>query len=108
DVLKRQYEFLESSASDGKKIYILSDAQKTTFDLQNVKEDTLVRTILIPLAANKINNVYVDSCWFESPLQQKGFIQKLNARIVNSGTSPLEVGTAKLVLNKQQVAISSF
>ncbi|MBL7930713.1 MAG: BatA and WFA domain-containing protein [Bacteroidia bacterium] len=108
DVLKRQSEFLAGSTSDGKKIYVVSDAQKATFDLQNVTEDTLVGATLIPLTANRVNNVYVDSCWFESPLQQKGFIQKLNARIVNSGSNPLEVGSAKLIINKQQVAISSF
>lgn len=108
DVLKRQYEFLGSSNSEGKKVYILSDAQKTTFDLQEAEEDSTVRTTLIPLTANQVNNVYVDSCWFESPLQQKGFIQKLNARIVNSGNTPVEVGSAKLMLNGQQVAIASF
>lgn len=108
DVLKRQYEFLDGASSDRKKIYVLSDAQKTTFDLNNVKEDTSVSVTLIPLTANQVNNIYIDSCWFESPLQQKGFIQKLNARIVNSGNTPLEVGSAKLMLNKQQVALASF
>ncbi len=107
-VLKRQYDFLATAQEEGKRAYELSDAQKSTFDLENIKEDSLVKTVFIPLHANQVNNVYIDSCWFETPLQQKGFIQKLHARVVNSGQAALEVGSAKLILNKQQVALSSF
>lgn len=108
EVVKRQREFLNSSGLANKKIYVLSDAQLSTFDLENVTEDTTIKTTLIPFTANKVNNVYVDSCWFETPLQQKGFIQKLHATVVNNGNTDLEAGSAKLFLNKQQIAISSF
>lgn len=108
DVLKRQTDFLNGSTLPNKKIYILSDAQKSTFDLEKVKPDTLVKTTLVPLSANVVNNVYVDTCWFETPLQQKGFIQKLHAVIVNKGSNAVNAGSAKLILNKQQLAIASF
>jgi hypothetical protein len=108
DVLKRQNEFLGSSALTNKKVYVLSDAQQTTFDLAEIKNDTNVKVTIVPLKANEINNIYIDSCWFETPLQQKGFIQKLHAKIVNYGNTNLEIGSAKLFLNKQQIAISSF
>lgn len=108
DVLKRQNEFLSSSALTNKKVYVLSDAQQTTFDLAEIKNDTNVKITIVPLKANEINNIYIDSCWFETPLQQKGFIQKLHAKIVNYGNTNLEIGSAKLFLNKQQIAISSF
>lgn len=108
DVLKRQTEFLSSSNLANQKVYVLSDAQKTTFNLNDIQNDTLVKVTLVPLKANETNNIYVDSCWFETPLQQKGFIQKLHANIVNYGNNNLEIGSAKLFLNKQQIAISSF
>lgn len=108
EVIKRQREFLNSSSAANKKIYALSDLQKTTFDFENVPEDTTIKTTIIPFVANKVNNVYVDSCWFESPIQQKGFIQKLHVLIVNNSAGDLEAGSAKLVLNKQQIALSSF
>jgi hypothetical protein len=108
DVLKRQTEFLNSSNLNNKKIYLFSDAQKSTFNLASVRLDTTIKTTIIPLTANQVNNVYIDSCWFETPLQQKGFIQKLHAIIVNNGNSTIEAGSAKLFLNKQQIAISSF
>ena len=108
DVLNRQNEFLGSSTLPNKKVYALSDAQKTTFNLEDIKNDTSIKITVLPLKANEINNIYIDSCWFETPLQQKGFIQKLHATIVNYGNSNLEIGSAKLFLNKEQIAISSF
>jgi len=108
DVLKRQSEFLSSSNLANQKVYILSDAQRTTFNLSDIQNDTSVKITIVPLKANEINNIYIDSCWFETPLQQKGFIQKLHANIVNYGNNDLEIGSAKLFLNKQQIAISSF
>ncbi|MES2681737.1 MAG: BatA and WFA domain-containing protein [Bacteroidota bacterium] len=108
DVVSRQIEFLNTSRLSNKKIYLFSDAQKSTFNLGNIPADTLIRTTVIPLAANAVNNIFVDSCWFETPLQQKGFIQKLHAGIVNKGNSKVDAGSVKLFLNGQQVAISSF
>lgn len=107
-VLKRQQEFLNGASFPNKKIYAVSDCQKSTFDLEFVKNDTSVKIILVPLAANKVNNIYIDSCWFENPLQQKGFIQKLHATIVNTGNTAVSAASAKLFLNKQQLALSSF
>lgn len=108
EVLSRQANFLNASNHDNKKIYLLSDAQRSTFNLSEAQVDTTIKTTIVPIETNRVNNVLVDSCWFETPLQQKGFIQKLHARIVNNGTSGIEAGSAKLYLNKQQVAIASF
>lgn len=108
DVVKRQSDFLNSSNLKNKRIYILSDAQRSTFDLERLKPDTVIRTTLIPLVANQVNNVYIDTCWFETPLQQKGFIQSLHAKIVNNGNNTIDVGSAKLFLNKQQIALTSY
>jgi len=107
-VLKRQTEFLNNSGIKNKKIYAISDGQKSTFDLESVNPDTSIGTTLVPIKANKINNVYIDTCWFETPLQQKGFIQKLHAIVVNAGDETINAGSAKLFLNKQQLALASF
>lgn len=108
DVYRRQADFLNASGFSSKKIYVFSDAQRSTFGLGKLAPDTAIRTTLVPLAANQVNNVYIDSCWFETPLQQKGFIQKLHASIVNNGSAAIDVSSAKLFLNGQQIAISSF
>lgn len=108
EVIKRQNDFLKTSNLDNKKIYVFSDAQRSSFDLDKIQADTTVQTTLVPLSANLVNNCYVDTCWFEKPLQQKGFIQKLHARIQNKGSKLIELASVKLFLNKQQIALSSF
>lgn len=108
DVLKRQSDFLNSSGTNNKKIYLFSDAQRSTFNVESLEIDTMIKVNIIPLQANQVNNVYIDTCWFETPLQQKGFIQKLHAKIVNNGNSNIDAGSVKLYLNKQQIAIASF
>jgi len=108
DVVKRQEEFLNTSNLQNKKIYIVTDVQKSTFNIENLRADTTIKIAFIPLQANQVNNVYIDSCWFETPLQQKGFIQKLHATVVNNGASIIDAGSAKLFLNNQQLALSSY
>ncbi|PBQ33973.1 hypothetical protein CNR22_20065 [Sphingobacteriaceae bacterium] len=108
DVLKRQSDFLNNSNLINKKIYVFSDAQSSTFNLAKIQPDTSILTTLVPLVANQVNNVFLDTCWFESPLQQKGFIQKLHAKVVNNGNTTIHVSSAKLFLNKQQIAIATF
>lgn len=108
EVLARQTLFLQGTGTADKKVYCFSDMQKNAVDLQNFKPDTNIRYIFLPLSANKVNNVTIDSCWFDSPLQQKGFIQKLHARIKNHGVEALDLGTAKLFINDQQLALASY
>lgn len=108
DVLARQRAFLNGHARGARRVFVLSDAQRSTFDLERLTDDSVNRSTLVPLVANRVNNVYVDSCWFESPLQQKGFVQKLHATVVNNGNNAIEAGSAKLFLNTRQIAIASF
>lgn len=108
DVLKRQLDFFNKYNFARKQIYIFSDLQKSTFNIEQVKADSTVDVTIIPIKANQVNNLYVDTCWFESPIQQKGLLQKLHVGIVNNGIKNIEIGSAKLIINRQQVAISSF
>lgn len=108
DVIARQTDLLKNAPVSSKKLYVFSDAQRSTFDLVNCKPDTSINTFIVPFQANLEKNVYIDTCWFETPLQQKGFSQKLHTRIVNASGSEILSSSAKLFLNDQQIAISSF
>lgn len=107
-VIKRQNDFLKSSKARDLRQFIISDFQKSVSDFKNLNADTLINTTLIPISANSNNNVYIDTCWFETPVQQKGMIQKLNIRIWNKSNQAVENGTIKLFINKQQIALASY
>lgn len=108
DVIKRQSDLLNSSTSANNLIYYLSDFQKSVTDLASLKVDSAITINFVPLTPQKTNNVYIDTCWFETPIQQKGFIQKLHVIIKNTGDQLIENGTAKLYLNNVQLAISNY
>jgi hypothetical protein len=107
-VIKRQNDFLKTSKAKDLRQFTISDFQKSVADFKNLKSDTLIASTFIPISANNNNNIYIDTCWFETPVQQKGIIQKLNIRVWNKSNQPVENGTIKLFINKQQTAIASY
>lgn len=107
-VIKRQNDFLHSSKSPDLRQFLITDLQKSTCDLANLRNDTSITSTIIPLIANASDNIYIDSCWFESPVQQKGVVQKLNVRICNKSTKAVESGSVKLFINQKQTAITSY
>lgn len=107
-VIERQRELLNGTGSKAKRMFVLSDAQKSTFDLAQLRAQDSTPIALVPFVPNLVNNVFIDSCWFESPVQQSGEIQHLRARILNKGDKTIESGSAKLLINGNPMALSSF
>lgn len=107
-VIKRQADFLKTSKLADLRQFIISDFQKSVSDFSNVKSDTSITSTFIPVSANNNDNVYIDTCWFETPVQQKGIIQKLNIRVYNKSNKNIENGTVKLFINNKQTALASF
>ena len=87
--------------------FILSDFQKTITDLDRVKPDTAYQFSLIPLENQGQSNVYIDSCWFESPVNQLYQTATLLARIHNISGKPALNIPVKLYIGNQQKSIAS-
>jgi hypothetical protein len=108
DVLKRQQDFLLNSSSKNKRIFLLSDFQKNTSDFNKTDLDTSIVISCIPIASSEVSNVYIDSVWFETPVQQFSTQQIIHAIIINKSNKDIENGTLKLFINNAQVSLSSF
>lgn len=108
DVLKRQQDFLQNSSSKNKRIFLLSDFQKNTSNFNKSDVDTSIVVSCIPIASSEVSNVYIDSVWFETPIQQFGTQQIVHAIIINKSAKDIENGTLKLFINNTQVSLSSF
>lgn len=106
--IKRQQDFLRGAKLNDMRSFVLSDFQKPTSDFKNFPNDTLITTSLIAVNANNSDNIYIDTCWFETPVQQKGVIQKLNIRIYNKSNKVIENGTIRLTINNKQTGLASF
>lgn len=108
EVIARQKDLLNQQSGKGKSIFLISDFQSSMADLDKVQNDTSIQIHLLPVTANQQSNVYIDSCWFESPIRQLGATEKLHVRIQNNSAKDLENNPIKLYLNNQQKAPSSF
>lgn len=108
DVVKRQQDFLQNSNSKNKRIFLLSDFQKNSSQFLKADVDTSITISCVPILSAEINNVYIDSVWFETPVQQFGTQQIIHATIINKSNKDIENGTLKLFINNKQVSLSSF
>ena len=108
EVLARQEEVFEDNSKTEKTSYFISDFQKSSLGEFQASQDTNLLLYLIPLKAVNANNLYVDSCWFQSPVQQIGQHVKLKVRIKNSSNTDFEKIPIKLEINGSQKALASL
>ena len=98
----------ELAGGDAATVYLISDFRKSSVNAGSIGADSLNRYFLLPLTANKVNNVYIDSCWFESPLHLAGQNVKLWVRVKNQGSEKIDKVPLKLTINGRQRAVSSI
>ena len=88
--------------------YIISDFQKGFAGKEPIVADKNITFSLIILKANHLPNVAVDSVWLLSPVHQANETEKIVFRLKNYGNEIAKNIPVKLVINKQQKAISSL
>lgn len=108
DVIKRQLDFLQNTNSKNKHQFLITDFQKNTSRILKENCDTSSFMFLVPIVSEEVNNIFIDSVWFESPVQQFGTTQTLNVSIHNASEKNIEAGTLKLIINNKQVSLNSF
>jgi len=107
EVVSRQEDLLASSPGIARNIFLISDFQEETSDFNNLLPDTATSYYILPLSANQTGNLYIDTAFFESVVQQPDQLSHLRVRIRNTGTDRLEKIPIKLVINNIQKALSS-
>lgn len=105
-VVNRQKQAIGKSDADQKTVYLISDFQSNIFDLDSWEIDTNLSIRLIPIEAYQLNNLYIDSCWINTPSPQKGHNIKLSARVKNIGQERKN-SSVQLIINGQQKAIAN-
>lgn len=107
EVVSRQADALNNSGSKEKSAFIISDFQKTTTDLANCKSDSAIRVGLFAVKSELRNNIFIDSCWFTSPIVQLNTPCEVNIRVKNSSQAVVENIPVKLVINGLQKSLAS-
>jgi hypothetical protein len=108
EVISRQNDSYYNTPGQSKISYVISDYQVSMVDFEKVKKDSLMSVSLVPLESIKTENLYIDSCWFVSPVHQLNQGVKLVVRIVNDSETNYEKVPLKLSVNGNQKALASF
>ncbi|MDL2315123.1 BatA domain-containing protein [Bacteroidales bacterium OttesenSCG-928-C19] len=107
-VLRKQIENTQNISGGKRNIYLISDFQKNITDVENFPHDTVSEAVwIVPLRGNKVNNIYIDSIWFDFPFFHQGNPVTVYSKIVNAGTEPIEKVPVKLNINNNQRAVAS-
>ncbi|MBU2651264.1 MAG: BatA domain-containing protein [Bacteroidetes bacterium] len=108
DILQRQQEILKSSGSGNLNAFLVSDFQLGMLETKTLAPDSNINVFVVPLFAKKSQNVYIDSCWFESPALQVNQPLNLMVSLVNGSDNKLEKIPLKLEVDGIQRALASF
>ncbi len=109
EILQRQQDalFSDNKTKTSKTSYIISDFQRSTFDIDQIKADTALQISLVPIKASTINNLYIDTCFLSTPFVQLNTTNELVVKIKNAGSVNAENIPLKLTVNGSQKAVAS-
>lgn len=88
--------------------YIISDFQKVSTNIAGIKTDSLFTLHLLPLSTQPTNNIYIDTCWFETPVRKINQPERLYVRIVNASEESYENVPVQLYINDSVKSVSSL
>lgn len=105
EVTKRQKDALSRGNSKNQIAYLLSDFQTNMGDFAI---DSAVAYNLVPLAADAQANIYIDTCWFNEPVQLLDKQSQLIVKVSNSGEKKVENNRLVFKLNGQAKGMADF
>ena len=89
-------------------IYYLSDFQARVTDLQNFSSDSLYFNYFLPFTPDLTSNLYIDSCWMETPAHKMRQEEMLNVKVVNQSDETFQNLPIKFYLNDTLKALGNF
>ena len=94
-------------ANEAITLYYISDLQSSSSTLSEELGDSLLNIFAIAASAEVESNLYIDSCWFDSPTRLPLQPDELNVRVRNTGSVSLENVSVKLELNGIQRSVGT-
>lgn len=108
ELINVAHHLLDMRNEKSKRMFFISDYQANSFDIQNIRQDTTIKDVFLPLEAKNIDNVFVDSLSVDKNIFLKGQKVDLTVRITNSSKQDKEKQTIKLFIDgKQQSLVST-
>ena len=108
DVVQRQQDLLLQESEGAATIYVFSDLQKSSHDIEGFTPDSLITVNFLPEQAVEGVNCWVDSVWFDTPVRLLNQPEILRLRIRSNTTEQLENIPMSLSINGAGKTVGSF
>jgi len=105
DVVSRATSVFDAATASS--LYFISDLQSNTSTPKESSIDSLLSIYIVPVQSKIESNIYIDSCWFDSPSRLSSQPDNLNVRIRNAGDKDIENLSVKLNLNGVQRSVGT-
>ncbi|AEA45428.1 BatA domain-containing protein [Fluviicola taffensis] len=107
EVLSFWNQWIEDAQKEGNikskpNLIYLSDFQKNKQSNLIKKFKSIPSISPIRLTPQNKGNLFVDSIWFETPIQKLGSAQTLSIRVVNTGNEPIESAVVSVQIGKMK------
>ncbi|MGV3609405.1 MAG: BatA domain-containing protein [Fluviicola sp.] len=105
EILSYWNQWIEDAQKEGNikikpSLVYLSDFQKTKPSDSNKKFKSIAQVSPLILSPQNTGNLYVDTIWFETPIQKLGSAQTLSIRVVNTGKEAIESAVVNVQIGK--------
>lgn len=108
-VIQRSEDQLQRASSQQARGFWLTDLQKSSHDVLNTSPpDSSHRWHVLPVKANAVPNMWVDSAWFDAPIALSDQPAALNVRIGHDAQEGLDALPLTLQVDGVTEAIGSF
>lgn len=89
EVYTRQKELMANETAN-KTIFWLSDFQKKSVDISTIKLDSSTFINCLPLSNDHVDNLYVDSIWFDSPMRKSAQEDKVYVKVNSNHSTEID------------------
>lgn len=100
--------FLDVEPGCHNNVFVISDFQKNICDLSDLKPDSLLSVNLVPITADNVDNIAVDSCEFSAPFRISGSEEEVTAIVHNYSGKPRSGVPIKLYVNGSTKCAATF
>lgn len=90
EIQKKQLDMLSKSEAKLKQVYVISDLQKSQADIEMMRSDTSTEYKFVRIPSQTVNNIFIDSCWFEKPFRSINQPDELFFKVRNYATRRVE------------------
>ena len=87
--------------------FVYSDFQKNMLQLSGVQPDSTLRVFVIPMVAETLSNLSIDTVWLGSPVMQTGLANEVHAIIHNRGERGVQGIPVSLTVDGQIAAVTA-